>query len=115
MKNQYKRIKSDLYFHKQPENLNCAQAILKGFQQEFNISDLEIEESRALGGGRAQEGICGALFSAERLLNQAGKKGITEEFNRIVGKTKCLDIKDLKFPCIDCVRIADDLVENKIK
>jgi len=115
MENQNKRIKSELYFHILPENLNCAQAVLKGFQQEFKISNQEIDESRALGGGRAQEGICGALFSAERLLRQAGKAGITEEFNRIVGKTNCLDIKDTKFPCIECVRIADELVENKMK
>ena len=115
MKNQYNRKKSNLYFHLQPDNLNCAQAILKGFQQEFNITDQEIEEYRAWGGGRAQNGICGALFSAEKLLKQADKPGITNEFRAIVGKTHCLDIKEIKFSCIDCVRIADELLEQRIK
>ena len=115
MENQNKRIKSELYFHKQPENQNCAQAILKGFQKEFDITDGEIEEYRAWGGGRTQDGICGALFSAERLLRQAGKPGIREEFNNMAGGIHCLIIKKTKFPCIDCVRIADELIELRLK
>ena len=62
------RNKSLSYFHIPPESLNCAQAILKGFQQEFGITDQEIEEFRNNGGGRAEGGICGALFAAEKLL-----------------------------------------------
>ena len=94
------RIKSEQYFHVLPEKLNCAQAILKGFQQEFNISEQEIEEYRAFGGGRTPSGICGALFSAERLLSQAGKSGITTEFNALIGETHCLAIKTTKFPVL---------------
>jgi len=115
MKDQYKRINSEFYFHSLPGNLNCAQAILKGFQQEFDITDQEIEEFRALGGGRAQDGLCGALYSAERLLSQAGRPGIREEFKSRVGETHCLAIKTTKFPCIDCVRIADELLEKRMK
>jgi len=115
MENQYNRIKSDLYFHSQPDNLNCAQAVLKGFQKEFNITDQEIEEYRAWGGGRAKDGICGALFSADMLLRKIGKPGITEEFKAIVGNVHCSEIKKAKFSCIDCVRIADELMVKKIK
>ena len=115
MKDQYKRINSEFYFHSLPGKLNCAQAILKGFQKEFGITAQEIEEFRAMGGGRAQDGICGALYSAERLLIQMGKPGITEEFKSRVGETHCLAIKTTKFPCIDCVRIADELLEKRMK
>ena len=115
MKDQYKRINSEFYFHSLPGKLNCAQAILKGFQKEFDITDQEIEEFRAMGGGRAQDGICGALYSAERLLSQAGRPGIREEFKSRVGETHCLAIKTTKFPCIDCVRIADELMEKRMK
>jgi len=115
MKNQNNRIKSEQYFHTLPDNLNCAQAILKGFQKEFNITDREIEDYRAFGGGRVQDGICGALFSAERLLREGGKPGITDEFNALTGEIHCKEIKALQFPCVDCVRIADRLVEKKIK
>ena len=44
------RKKSEKYFHAIPEQLNCAQAVLKGFQKEFDITDQEIEEFRAWGG-----------------------------------------------------------------
>ncbi len=115
MKNQNNRRKSELYFHTLPENLNCAQAVLKGFQNEFSITDQEVEEYRAWGGGRVQGGICGALYAAERLLRQAGKPGITEEFNSKAGEIHCLDIKALNFPCIECVRLADELVDKRMK
>jgi len=115
MRSQKIQKSSELFFHKEPENLNCAQAVLKGHQQEFHISDQEIEEFRAWGGGRAQNGVCGALFSAERLLRQAGKPGITEEFYKMANSIHCLDIKSNKFPCIDCVRIADELIELRMK
>ena len=115
MNNDNERINSDQYFHTLPGNLNCAQAVLKGFQKEFQLTDQEIEEYRALGGGRAQDGICGALFSAERLLTQAGKPGITEEFNKTAGETHCHAIKSLKYSCFDCVKLADGLLEKHLK
>jgi hypothetical protein len=108
------RINSYHYFHALPENLNCAQAVLKGFQTEFNISDTEIEEYRAWGGGRAEDGMCGALFAAERLLRQIGKESVIEEFHQIAGGTLCSDIKEKQFTCAEYVRIADELVERNM-
>ena len=115
MKDKNSRTKSELFFHSQPENLNCAQAILRGFQKELNITNQEIEEYRAWGGERIQGGICGALYSAERLLSQVGKPGITEEFKAKTGKIHCFEIKAIKFPCIDCVRLADQLIEKRME
>jgi hypothetical protein len=102
------------YFHTPPANLNCAQAILKGFQSEFKISDKEIEDYRAWGGGRAEGGMCGALFAAKQLLNQTGKESVIQEFQKKVGSTLCKDIKEKKFTCIECVRIADELIEKNL-
>jgi hypothetical protein len=109
------RKKSEEYFHVLPENLNCAQAVLKGFQNEFNISDAEIEEYRAWGGGRAEGGVCGAVFSAERILRQAGKESIIEEFLQKTGSLLCSDIKEKKFTCLELVRMADELLEENLK
>lgn len=106
------RLKSEHYFHLLPENLNCAQAILKGFQNEFNISNSEIEEYRAWGGGRAEGGMCGALFSAERLLRQIGKESVVEEFQVLTGGTLCTEIKERIFTCAEYVRMIDELVEK---
>jgi hypothetical protein len=106
------RKNSYLYFHALPENLNCAQAVLKGFQKEFNVSNEEIEEYRAWGGGRAEGGMCGALYAAERLLRQVGKESVIEEFNKKGGGILCADIKEKRFTCAEYVRIADELVER---
>ena len=114
MKELNKRIKSDAYFHALPESLNCAQAILKGFQKEFDITDQEIEEYRAWGGGRAEGGMCGALFAAERLLRQIGKKSVVEEFNKKAGGLLCSEIKEKQFTCTKYVRIADELVKKNL-
>jgi hypothetical protein len=108
------RKKSVEYFHVQPENLNCAQAILKGFQKEFDITEQEIEEYRAWGGGRAEGGTCGALFSAERLLRQVGKGSVVRQFSQRTGGTLCSEIKEKQFTCAEYVRIADELVEKAI-
>jgi hypothetical protein len=103
------------YFHVSPENLNCAQAILKGFQKEFNISDAEIEEYRACGGGRAVGGMCGVLFAAERLIRQISKESVIEEFRQKTGSLLCSDIKEKQFTCAEYIRIADELVEKNLK
>lgn len=108
------RRSSDHYFHVLPEKLNCAQSVLKGFQKEFNISDEEIEEYRAWGGGRVEGGICGALFAAERLLRQAGKESVVEEFRQNAGGLLCSELKEKQFTCGEYVRMADELVVKRL-
>jgi len=113
---QNERVKSEAYFHVLPENLNCAQAILKGFQAEFDIDDAEVAEYRAWGGGRAEGGVCGALFAAERLLREVGKDSVVKEFEQRTGSLLCTTIKQEKrHTCAECVRIADDLVARSLK
>ncbi len=109
------RTSSENYFHALPQNLNCAQAILKGFQNELQISEDEIEEYRSWGGGRVEGGVCGALFAAERLLRLANKPSIHDEFLAETKDVRCLEIKKGKLPCLDCVRLADELVEMRLK
>jgi len=108
------RKKSEEYFHSLPEKLNCAQSVLRGFQDQFNISDAEIEEYRAWGGGRAEGGVCGALFAAERLLRQIGKESVIEDFRNQGGGILCTEIKEKKFTCAEYVRMADELVQKNI-
>ena len=88
---------------------------MKGFQKEFNISDTEIEEYCVCGGGRADGGMCGAFFAAERLLRQIGKESIIEEFSQKTGSLLCSDIKEKLFTCTEYVNIADVLVEKSLK
>ena len=107
-----KRIKSEEYFHKKPDNFNCAQAILKGFQHEFQIQDETVETFRAFGGGRAENGLCGALYAANYLMKKAGNEPLNESFVKKVTSEKCKEIKQNKCcSCEECVKIADELVE----
>lgn len=102
MNKQENRISSEKYFHVLPQNLNCAQAVLKGFQNEFQISEKEIEEYRAWGGGRAEGGVCGALFAAERLLRLTRKScGLSVYFSQ--SKEKKLNINNPSERCSECL------------
>lgn len=112
MKSNKNRKKALEYFHKEPWKMNCAQAILKGFQQEFGISDLEIEEYKAWGGGRAEGGVCGTVFAARRLVNPLGNMNVDEEFKKVNGTIYCKELKGSKIPCTRCVAVADELVEK---
>ncbi len=107
------RTKSEEYFHQAPENLNCAQSILKGFQAALNIPESRIAEFKAYGGGRVSGGICGALYAADILLGEQGKQSISQAFAQKTGDTLCVNIKrNTKTSCRDCVKIADRLTEE---
>ena len=109
------RIKSEEHFHKTPHNFNCAQAVLKGFQHHFQIEDEEIETFRAHGGGRAAEGLCGALHAANHLMKKLGHEPLNQHFIEKAIHEKCKDIKLNKTcTCEECVKIADELVQSKI-
>lgn len=110
------RTKSTAYFRTPPYNLTCAQAILKGFQNELEVSDQEIDAALEYRGGRAPGGLCGALYAANSLLAKKGIQPIDAEFIAKAGSSKCIEIKTVyRFPCPLCVELADQLVENKLK
>ena len=101
------RIKSENYFHAEPEKLNCAQSILKGFQKEFGIDDSTVAQFRAWGGGRVE--------GANYLLEKRGLPKINAEFTQRAGAERCIDIKkENKTPCVTCVKIADEIIERII-
>ncbi|MCQ2192988.1 MAG: C-GCAxxG-C-C family protein [Paludibacteraceae bacterium] len=110
------RKPSITYFRTPPCHYTCAQAIIKGFQQEFGISDEEIDQFANFGGGRAPEGICGSLYAANCLLERINEGPVNAAFAAKAGSDKCQEIKfTYRFPCPDCVRLADELVDEKIK
>ncbi len=109
------RITAEKFFHTGTEKLNCAQAVLKAFQKKLNIHDSVIDEFRAYGGGRAAEGICGALYAAEYLAEKHNYGTLKEHFANEAGHTKCRELKQhAKTSCVSCVKIADTLLAKKI-
>lgn len=101
------------YFHGQ-ERYNCAQAVLKGFEDDHNVPQEKIDEFKAFGGGRAQDGLCGALFAAKMLVNNTEKaEKIAAEFIEIAGSFKCREIRKIgKLPCKECVFTAASLLQK---
>lgn len=51
------------------ERYNCAQAILAAYKEKLNVACDVITEYKSYGGGRAEGGLCGALYAGLFLLN----------------------------------------------
>ena len=105
--------KASDYFHKE-DAYNCAQAILKNFQSKYSISQETIDSYSAYGGGRAEDGLCGALYAAKNLLNDPEKTELLgKEFLKKAGSVKCREILKLKkLPCSDCVDLAARIMDE---
>ena len=105
--------KASDHFHKE-DKYNCAQAILKAFQEEYAISQEMIDSYKINGGGRAENGLCGALFAAKTLLNDPSKTEVLEQaFTEKAGSCKCREIMILKMlPCADCVDLAAQIMDE---
>ena len=104
------------FFHRKPENYNCAQAILLAFQEEFNIDDEKVHVFKAFGGGRAPKGYCGALYAALSLdLPQEVKNEIESKFIQAARFITCREIKINKtLSCIECVQLAENIVNQAL-
>ena len=94
------------------ERLNCAQSVLRAFQPHPKITDDDILHARHHGGGRAEEGLCGALYAALRLTDDAvACQRIRGEFVTKAGSDKCREIRRAaRIPCVECVQLAASML-----
>ena len=106
---------SETFLHRKPENWNCAQSLFKGFQEQLAIPDAEIERARALGGGRAEDGLCGALCAADYLAGGGHRGELEQAFTQAFGTCRCRELKRNKVPCPDCVRLAHRWVAARLE
>jgi hypothetical protein len=99
----------------QNERLNCAQSVLRGFQPQLNISEEDITNAKACGGGRAEGGLCGALHAALQLVDDPAQRlAMKDAFVEKAGAATCREIKTtVRTPCVDCVRIAATLLSEQ--
>ncbi len=90
------------------EKHNCAQSIFRGFQEAKGISEQTILLAKALGGGWAPEGRCGALHAALELTAcPTQRERLTRAFVEKAGSTACQEIKKhRKLTCEECVQLA---------
>lgn len=107
------------FFHDQANNWNCAQCILKAYQSRIRLNDEEIERDyRCKGGGKAPEGLCGALYASRVLLGEDTKEAaeLTEAFRKELGAVTCLGLKkEMHVPCARSVSTAETLLEKALE
>ncbi len=96
------------YFTLPGHPYNCAQSVALGAGR-----PILAEELRVCGGGRAPEGICGALHAALLLAPEESRGAIREAFRERAGALTCREIKGAaKTPCLACVELAAELLEK---
>lgn len=95
-------------FHRPPEDLNCAQAVLAAYHAVSGDHSLPLAALKPCGGGHAPDGLCGALHAACLLApNRAGE--LKAAFQSRIGALRC---KEIETPCTECVGTAAELLEK---
>ena len=98
----------------QEEKLNCAQSVLRGFQERYAIQEEQITAAKQLGGGKAENGLCGALYAASLLADDTLKKKLNEHFIVEAGSDKCREIRACgKLSCGECVELAARVLHDR--
>lgn len=98
-------------FHHPDFGHNCAQAIAYQFKNLYDDEQI-VEKLAAFGGGRAPQGLCGALYAAQ-LACPAHKTEVEEAFYKAAGASTCREIKQMVHtPCLRCLEIAEMIVEK---
>jgi bacterioferritin-associated ferredoxin len=94
------------------ERMNCAQSVLRAFQEHRSISEDEIVQARHHGGGRAENGVCGALHAAIKLTDDPSVRDhLRSTFVARAGAETCREIRRAaRLPCVECVRLAASLL-----
>lgn len=97
-------------FRALPRMLNCAQSVAALTGREEQVDGLS-----GYGGGRAPEGLCGALYAALSLVPEEKRAALQEAFGREAGAVRCADIKNGSgTPCADCVALAVALAREAL-
>ncbi len=96
---------------------NCAESVAYAYLVSKNTSlnemELALAEMKLCGGGRAPNGLCGALYAALRFAKSENKQAIQEYFEKNAGGICCKDIRPAKItPCNRCVEIAAEAIEK---
>lgn len=101
-------------FFRGAKRYNCAQAVLKGFQEKHAVSQGTIDAFKAHGGGRAEGGLCGALYAAKFLLkNKEQATELENHFSKVAGSIHCKEIRKLnRVLCAECVQTSAKLLNE---
>lgn len=100
-------------FRLPPLRLNCAQAVLYAYQQTTGKKEIDLEQMKAFGGGRAPGGLCGALYAA---CTAAPEKTLIlrSRFSERNGSLFCEELRGGRCSCSDCVAAAAELLQAEL-
>jgi len=102
-------------FRQPPEHLNCAQSVLHAWREVTGDTSIAVAGLKPLGGGRAPDGLCGALHAA-CLAAPDRAEALKANFARRLGSLYCKELRAAKVhPCETCVSQAAELLELQIK
>ena len=94
-------------FRQEPYNYSCAQTVCAAFGRVDLVCSLSY-----CGGGKAPEGLCGALYGACQVVPEC-RDEIIRDFSLLMGAHTCRELKRAHHtPCPHCVATASDLVER---
>lgn len=107
-----RKERASAYFHNESNNWNCAQAIHKAQQGLTGLTDEQIELTyRSKGGGRAEGGLCGAIYAATKLVPEQDREMLIQRFRQRTGGQTCAELKGrLKIPCPQLVDVAEEIL-----
>ena len=109
----------DSYTGKNGTRLNCAQSVARAAKEEYGVTETEIESLKVFSGGRAPDGMCGAIYAAQWLIGRKSAKdaeATVKVFGEAIGETRCKEIRSAKKrSCMDCVAEAALLAEKYIQ
>ncbi len=99
-------------FRKDPERLNCAQSVLYAWCKVSGDTSIALADLQPFGGGRAPEGLCGALHTA-CLIPPDRAEALQQNFAARLGSLYCKELRAAKaHPCETCVIQATELLED---
>ena len=99
-------------FRQPPARLNCAQAVVHAWREFSGDTGIALAEAKPFGGGRAPDGICGALHAA-CLVAPDHTEALKQNFAARLGSFYCKELRAAKVhPCETCVGQATELLEH---
>ena len=102
-------------FRQPPEYLNCAQSVLHAWREVSGDTSIALADLKFLGGGRAPDGLCGALHAACMVAPDRAE-ALKQNFAKQLGSLYCKELRAAKVhPCETCVGQAAKLLDHHIK
>jgi len=102
-------------FRQPPNRLNCAQSVLHAWREVSGDTSIALADLKSFGGGRAPDGICGALHAACVIApEKAGQ--LKARFAARMGSLYCKELRAAGgHLCETCVAQSTELLESRME